>query len=169
MLCLVALQQRHALAYRCAMWRGTFDTQGQSIHSRAMHHGTSTWGLTIWRCRHFFPRRQGFHWNLQCTWETICTSIWLGKEVRWWTSISFFHRRARPPFLPSHEIASMDWKFSSSRIDIISLTVNFVSMRNKIVGAFLLTKSTSTWTAGCFPSPRQFQLITIIGLSETAL
>ena len=60
---------------------------------------------------------------------------------------SGFHNIAKPPLLLSLETTNIEEKPNSNLIDSISRTVNFVSMRNKIVGTCFLTNSTRISTA----------------------
>ena len=53
---------------------------------------------------------------------------------------------------------SMESNYSSCRIGSISLTLNFVSMRKKILHPFFLTRSTKTWTARRFQAPSSSSL-----------
>ena len=57
---------------------------------------------------------------------------------------SLFQRSANPPLRSTLGTTSIEGKLSSSFMGCISVTDNFVSMRNKIVGPFFLTRSVST-------------------------
>ena len=72
------------------------------------------------------------------------TSMWLREKVCGSTVTEFFHNKGMPPLLRILGTASMELKPISFLIGSISCIDSFVSMRNKTVGPFDLTKSMRT-------------------------
>ena len=118
---------------------------------------------------HIFSSPPSGHTPVNCRWTYIEVvmrgSIWLGETVYVVNATSFFHKSAIPPLRLTLGNVVMESNYNSRWIGSISLILNFVSVRNKILGPFFLTRLASTWIARQFPSPQQFQLIAIIVLS----
>lgn len=94
--------------------------------------------------------------------EETWTSIWLREYVWVETTTLFFQSKASPPLRLTQGTTGIEGNSKSVLTDYISLTVNFISIRKKIVGPFSLTKYVSTWTSRRFLSPWQNQLIMVM-------